>query len=436
MTIDKSLAMQTRAREHIPGGVQLLSKRPDQFSRGVWPGYFSKAKGIKVWDLDGNAYRDMSIGGIGATVLGYADDEVDDAVVTAIRHGVASSLNAPEEVELAELLCELHPWADQVRFARTGGESLAIAIRISRAYTGRDTVAFCGYHGWHDWYLAANLHADSGLDGHLLPGLEPNGVPRGLTGTALGFRYNRIDELKAIVSSHRNSLAAVILEPIRSDSPAEGFYEQLLSLAHDAGAVVIADEVSSGFRMITGGAHMALGLEPDMAVFSKALGNGYAIGAVVGRRKVMDAAQSTFISSTNWTERVGFAAALATIGKHRREQAGDHLMAIGRRVQEGWLRAAAAAGLQIQVGGIPPLSHFSLPPAMASVGKAYFVQEMLKRGFLASTSFYSMLAHSESDVDDYLAEVEEVFQVISDRRDKLQKDLEGEPAAQGFARLT
>ena len=185
----------------IPGGTQLLSKRPSLFLPGGWPSYFSKASGVEVTDLEGTTYVDMSMMGIGACVLGYADPDVDRAVKAAIDKGVASTLNAPEEVELARLLIDLHPWARMARYSRGGGEAMAMAVRIARAHTGRDKIAFCGYHGWADWYLAANLAEDAALDAHLLPGLEPRGVPRGLQGTALPFHYNQIDQLKAIVGT-------------------------------------------------------------------------------------------------------------------------------------------------------------------------------------------------------------------------------------------
>ncbi|MGB6918046.1 MAG: aminotransferase class III-fold pyridoxal phosphate-dependent enzyme, partial [Phycisphaerae bacterium] len=234
MDLERSLRMQARAQARIPGMTQLLSKRPDRFAPGVWPGYFSRARGVEVWDLDGNRYVDMSIGGVGATVLGYADPDVDAAVRAAIDAGTSSSLNCPEEVELADLLCELHPWAEKVRYARSGGEAMAIAVRIARACTRRDTVAFCGYHGWHDWYLAANLGTENALGEHLLPGLEPRGVPRGLTGTALPFRYNHPEELEAIVAAHAEDLAAIVLEPIRSAWPEPGFLEKVRQLADRA----------------------------------------------------------------------------------------------------------------------------------------------------------------------------------------------------------
>lgn len=440
MTIDLtlSLAMQARAGKRIPGMTQLLSKRPDLFSRGVWPGYYSKAKGCEVWDLDGNRYLDMSISGIGANVLGYADDDVDDAVVRALRNGVSSSLNCPEEVELAELLCQLHPWAAMARFARTGGEAMAMAVRIARTKTGRDTVAFCGYHGWHDWYLAANIGTENALGEHLLPGLNPNGVPKGLSGTALPFRYNRLDELKRIVETQGKDLAAIVMEPIRSAQPEPGFLSNVRQLADDCGAVLIVDEISAGLRLCSGGAHLTLGLDPDMAVFSKALGNGYAIAAILGKEDVLKVVQDTFISSTNWTERIGPVAALATLRKHERLDVGTHLVRQGLAVQAGWAAAAALHGIPCSVSGIPPLSHFSFQGDAGQVLKALFVQHMLDQGYLASTLFYPMLAHTDEHVVGYLQAVGESFRVLRQALDQgtTQAMLRGQPAAAGFARLT
>ena len=336
LNLKKSLALQEHAKDRIPGLSQLLSKRPDLYSYGVWPGYFSKAKGVEVWDLDGNRYIDMSIGGIGANVLGYADPDVDQAVWKAMSNGTNSSLNCPEEVELADLLCELHPWAEKVRYARTGGEAMTVAVRIARAFTGRDKIAFCGYHGWHDWYLAANLGTENALGEHLLPGLDPVGVPKALMGTALPFRYNQLKELQSILQSNKNETAAIVIEPIRNEPPIPGFFEGVRRFASETGAVLIVDEISAAFRMNTGGAHLVMGLEPDVAVFSKAIGNGYPMAAIIGKSTVMDAAQRSFISSTYWTERIGPVAALATIKKHRMHDVGKHLMKIGQAVQNGW----------------------------------------------------------------------------------------------------
>jgi glutamate-1-semialdehyde 2,1-aminomutase len=430
--------MQERAKLRIPGMTQLLSKRPDMFSMGVWPGYFSQAKGVEVWDLDGNRYIDMSIGGIGANVLGYADPDVDAAVIEAIRRGVSSSLNCPEEVELADLLCELHPWAEMVRYTRSGGEAMAVAVRIARAHTGRDKIAFCGYHGWHDWYLAANVGTENALGTHLLPGLEPLGVPAGLAGTALPFRYGNLEDLKSIVAATRGELAAIVMEPIRNERPSNDFLQGARQLANETGAVLVVDEISSGLRMNSGGAHLWLNLQPDIAVFSKALGNGYPIGAIIGKGAIMQAAQRSFISSTCWTERTGPAAALATLRKHRELQAGNHLAAVGDRIQAGWKMLLAKHRLSAHVRGIPPLSHFGFDHPLAQSLKALFVQLMLDRGFLASNSFYAMYAHQFEHVDAYLSAADTAFSVIAIALDRgeIEGRLEGKPSSVGFKRLT
>jgi glutamate-1-semialdehyde 2,1-aminomutase len=430
--------MQERAKQKIPGMTQLLSKRPDMFAPGVWPGYYQKAKGVEVWDLDDNRYIDMSISGIGANVLGYADPDVDTAVRSAIENGSSCSLNCPEEVELADLLCELHPWAEMVRFARTGGEAMAIAVRIARADTGRDKVAFCGYHGWHDWYLAANLGTENALGEHLLPGLSPKGVPKGLSDTAFPFRYNHLEELQQIIEKHGSEVAAIVMEPIRSDQPQPGFLEGVRALADEVGAVLIIDEISAGFRMNTGGMHLELGITPDMSVFSKAMGNGYPISAIIGKNEVMEAAQSTFISSTMWTERIGPVAALATIKKHRQFDVSQHLIRIGEQVQQGWKQCALNQGLKIHASGIPPLSHFTFEYENALKMKTLFVQLMLERGFLASTIFYAMFAHQPHHVEAYLSAVNDSFALILEAEQKgtLEKQLEGRLASSGFKRLT
>jgi glutamate-1-semialdehyde 2,1-aminomutase len=252
-----------RAKRVIPGGSMLLSKRSEMFLPDLWPSYFSKAKGCTVWDLDGNAYTDMSIMGIGTNILGYGHPEVDDAVRAVIDAGNVSTLNAPEEVYVAEKLVEIHPWADMARFARSGGEANAIAIRIARAASGRDKVAFCGYHGWHDWYLAANLGDEKTLAGHLLPGLEPRGVPQELRGSILPFNYNRYDELEALTSAH--DVGVIFMEVSRNRGPEPGFLEKIRKLATDKNAVLVFDECTSGFRKSFGGIHKLYGVEPDMA---------------------------------------------------------------------------------------------------------------------------------------------------------------------------
>lgn len=427
-----------KAKLRIPGGTQLLSKRPEMFLPDQWPSYYSRARGVDVWDLDGNKYIDMGYNGIGACILGAADPDVDEAVKKAIESGSMSTLNAPEEVELAELLCSLHPWADMVRYARTGGEAMAMAVRIARANTRRERVAFCGYHGWHDWYLSANLADDSALDGHLLPGLEPVGVPRGLLGTALPFRYNHNEELQAIVSKYRNELAAIVMEPIRDHEPKPGFLEEVRGIATEVKAILIFDEITAGFRLKTGGAHLLYGVEPDIAVFAKAISNGYPMAAIVGRAEVMQSAQDTFISSTYWTDRIGPVAAIATISKHERCNVFKHLIRVGTLVQRGWRNAAEKAGLGIEIEGIAPLSHFSFVAEHKKEADTLFTKLMLEKGFLASPAFYATFAHQDEHIENYLEAVCDVFRIIAEASEKnsLAEKIKGPIAHSGFRRLT
>jgi glutamate-1-semialdehyde 2,1-aminomutase len=434
----KGPALYKHAKTRIPGGTHLLSKRPEMFLPDRWPSYYANAKGVEVEDLDGNRYIDMTIMGMGACVLGYADAEVDAAVKRTIDNGVASSLNAPEEVALADLLCELHPWADKVRYARGGGEILSIAIRIARAATRRDKVAFCGYHGWTDWYLSANLGESDALDGHLLPGLDPAGVPRSLRETALPFRYNRLDELEAIVNANQGQIAAIVLEPGRDEPPQPGFLESVRRIATDIGAVLVFDEVTSGFRMTAGGMHLTMGVQPDLATFAKGIANGYAMAALVGRGHIMEAAQSTFISSTNWTERIGPTAALATITKFRRENVADHLIRVGTAVVAGWQKAGAAAGLDVHTSKIPALNHFRIAHRDEHAMQTLFSQLMLERGFLASSNFRPSFAHQPEHIEQYVAATTDVFAHLAEsaRAGTLEKQLKGPLQRRGFHRLT
>ncbi|MEJ1972440.1 MAG: aminotransferase class III-fold pyridoxal phosphate-dependent enzyme [Lacunisphaera sp.] len=308
-------ALWQRARAVISGGTGLLSKRAEQFDAIRWPSYFSRCSGCEIWDLNGRRYIDF-VGGVGAVLLGYADQDVTAAVRRRLSLGTYCSLLNPQEVELAETLLALHPWAGKVRYARGGGEAMAMSVRIARAATGRSGVAFCGYHGWHDWYLAANLGETDALNGHLLPGLEPRGVPRELRGTSVPFRYNDLASLEAALATLGGNLAAVVMEPMRSQLPQDDFIRKVAERCHAAGAVFVADEVTSGLRYGYPGALARLGIEPDLAVYAKAMSNGFPFGTVIGRDEIMQAADASFISSSYWTDGVGSAAALAVLEKN------------------------------------------------------------------------------------------------------------------------
>ncbi len=435
--IGKSLAHQRRAKDCIPGETQLLSKRANQFSEGIWPGYFSRAKGSTIWDLDDNAYLDMSIGGIGATILGYADEDVDAQVVAAIQTGVASSLNCPQEIELAEFICGLHPWSDMARLTRTGGEAMTVAVRLARASTQREKVIICGYHGWHDWYLAANLAEGDHLNGHLLPGLKPMGVPKSLAGSALTFPYNDLDALKTHLLDNSGQIAAIVMEPMRSDLPKPGFLEEIRRLADANDIVLIFDEVSSGFRFSNGGVHLQLGVDPDIAVFSKSIANGYAMAAVIGRAAVMRKAEDTFISSTCWTEKVGPVAALACMRKFIEKDVSAHLNNCGQIVKSAWLDSAKRFNLPIVVSGQNPICSFTFNADNFPALKALFVQIMMSQGILASNSYYAMFSHSTDQLARYRAAVEVAFKVIAEAIEAgdVEDKLKGAPSVPGFGRL-
>lgn len=424
-----------RAKRVIPGGNMLLSKRAEIFLPDQWPAYYSKAKGCKVWDLDGVEYTDMSIMGIGTNILGYSHPEVDEAVLNVVQSGNMSTFNCPEEVYLAEKLVELHPWADMVRFARSGGEANAIAIRIARAASGKDKVAVCGYHGWHDWYLSANLADDSSLDGHLLPGLDPKGVPRNLKNTVLSFNYNNFIELESLVQNHE--IGVIKMEVQRNEPPEDGFLEKIRKLATAKGIILIFDECTSGFRETLGGLHNKYEVYPDMAIFGKALGNGYAITGIIGRREIMDVAQSTFISSTFWTERVGPTAALKTLEVMRREQSWDQITNTGLKIREGWQQLADKQGIKISHWGLPSLTGFTINSDNALIYKTLITQEMLAKGYLAANSVYVSTEHTQEVLDGYFDVLDPLFALIKEceeGRDPVEL-LRGPVCHAGFKRL-
>jgi glutamate-1-semialdehyde aminotransferase len=425
-----------KAKTLIPGGTMLLSKRPEMFLPDHWPSYYSKAKGCEVWDLNGNRYVDMSIMGIGTNTLGYGHNEVDDAVRSVIDHGNMSTLNCPEEVWLAEKLIDLNPWAEMVRFARTGGEANAIAIRIARAATGKDNLAICGYHGWHDWYLSANLNKGDSLSNHLLPGLEPEGVPTNLKETVFPFRYNNFEELKRIVEDR--DIGVIKMEVVRNFQPQNNFLQKVRDLANQYNIVLIFDECTSGFRETYGGIYKKYGVEPDMVMYGKTIANGYALTAVVGKREIMEAAQNTFISSTFWTERIGPAAALKTLEVMKRLNSWDIITENGIKMREGLMKLAEESDLEITISGIPAITTYSFNSEENLKYKTLITQEMLKKGFLASTNFYASIEHNEEHFSQYFEALANIYEVINEcekGNKNISEILDGPVAHSGFNRL-
>ncbi len=426
-----------KAKQIIPGGNQLLSKRAEMFLPDQWPAYYSKAKGAYVWDLDGNRYLDMGRMAVGSCLLGYADPDVNKAVKAAVDRGSMATLNVPEEVELAEMLCKIHPWAHMARFARGGGEAVAIAVRIARAHTDKEIVAFCGYHGWQDWYLATNLKDKDGLNDHLLAGLEPKGVPQSLSGTILPFHYNHIEELEEIVKNAGGKLAAIVMEPVHNEEPKDNFLQKVRAIADKTGAVLIFDEVSIAWKLIYGGAHLLYKVTPDIAVFSKAMSNGFPMAAIIGKRDVMQAAQESFISSTYWTDSTGPAAAIATLKKMKKMNVPKKIHEAGMRVRKGWADAAKKHGLKVAVGGCVPYSSLTFLYENAPALKTLFTQEMLERGFLAAPEFNPSCAHTSAHIKTYLKTLDSVLAVLKEAidTDTVEKRLKGPIVHRRFARL-
>jgi glutamate-1-semialdehyde aminotransferase len=401
--------MWKRAKKVIPGGTMLFSKNPDLFLPSFWPAYFEKTKGCNIWDLEGKKYFDLSIMGVGTNILGYSRKEVDEEVRKIIDKGNMSTLNSKEEILLAEKLIEMHPWSQKVRFARTGGEAAAIAVRIARAATDRDKIAICGYHGWHDWYLSANLSSSNNLNTHLMRNLPIQGVQKNLRNSALVFEYNDFKKLKKIVSE--NKIAAVVMEVSRSNKPQEHFLEKVRKLTKDKNIVLIFDECTSGFRETFGGLHLKYKIEPDIATFGKALGNGYAVNAVIGTDSVMEYVNSTFISSTFWTERIGSAAGLKTLEIMSKIKSWEVITAMGKKIKKRWSALARAHDLKIRIKGLDALPGFDFEYNNLYY-KTFISQEFLKKNFLSSNIIYLSVSHDIKIIDKYFEILDTVFTKI------------------------
>lgn len=434
--LGKGQKLYKRAKVIIPGGTMLLSKRPEMFLPEKWPSYYKKSKGCKIWDLDNICYKDVSIMGIGTNILGYGNKLIDDQVNKVVRSGNMSTFNCPEEVELAEKLISIHPWAHMVRLARSGGEANSIAIRIARAFSGKDKVAICGYHGWHDWYLSANLNGQDDLNTHLLPGLSPNGVPKNLKGSTLTFKYNDFDGLKKLIYDNKD-LGTIKMEVMRNIKPENNFLKKVRDIAKENKIILIFDECTSGFRETFGGLHKKFNVEPDLAMFGKALGNGYAITAVIGKGEIMEAAQSTFISSTFWTERIGPSAAVKTLEVMEKKKSWNIITKKGKQTKKRWTGLAKKHDLSINITGIDAMPVFSITSKNWLKYKTYITQEMLKHGFLATNTIYFSTVHTDKILDEYFDILNEIFLKIKEFENgkSIDESLEQPVCHSGFNRL-
>jgi glutamate-1-semialdehyde 2,1-aminomutase len=426
------------AKTIIPGGSQLFGKRAELYAPGIWPSYYKKAKGCHIIDLNKKKYLDFTMVGTGTSVLGYANNYVNSAINKAVRDGSISTLNNKEEVELAETLINLHPGMGMVRYARSGGEILSIAIRIARAYTKRNRVAICGYHGWHDWYLSSNLKNPNRLANHLLPNLEAKGVPSSMFGLTMPFEFNKPKSLEDILKKDPNGFAAVILEPFRDNGPKEGYLDKVELISKKYGAVLIFDEITSGFRETLGGMYTRTKVVPDLVTFGKAISNGIPMAALVGKKNVMSAFSSTFISSTYWGDRTGPAAAIATIKFMKRNKVGMHILKTGNRLKKILYNASKKAKLKITISGMPSLLSYRLEVPDWPLALTFIIQEMLKRGFVTNDRIYANFSHNPLAVKKFKINITDVFNELSNQISSktLRKSVPNGVKTMGFNKIT
>ncbi|MBX3016175.1 MAG: aminotransferase class III-fold pyridoxal phosphate-dependent enzyme [Caldilineaceae bacterium] len=433
--VSRSLQLYQRAGELIPGWTQLISRRADQFANGVSPIYGQSAKGSRFIDVDENEYIDW-VNAVGAIILGHADEVVDEAVKEQISRGSLYTLNSPLEIELAEELCDTLPSAEMVRYTKGGGEACAVAARIARGTTGRDKILICGYHGWHDWYQAANFGVDPESGEYPFAGIEPIGVPKGLAGSVLPFTYGNLEMLEALLVQYQGEVAAIMMEPARSELPPAGYLEGVQALARQHGVLLIFDEVSCGWRLSRGGIQKVVGVTPDITVVAKAMSNGYPMGAVVGSRAAMEPAGRMFISSSYWSDNLGLVASLTTIRELKRRDSERRFQEIGERLRTALNGAIADAGLQGKCAGLSSNPYIALDLPKGIDGRkvsTLFIQEMARRGVHTYMSFKATLAHTAEDIQQTATAATEAFKVIKGGLDQgnldslLVADLKKEP---------
>ncbi len=434
--MNKGQKLLKKAKKIIPGGNQLLSKRSELFLPGLWPTYYKKAKGCKVWDLNDKVYYDFAGMGVTSCVLGYSNDSLNKALIDGLKKGSMCTLNATEEVDLANELLTIHKWSGMAKFCKSGGEACMVAIRIARAYTNKNNIAFCGYHGWHDWYLATNMNNSKNLDKQLLPGLKTRGVSKSFKNSIKPFLYNDIESLKKIFKKKNNDIGIIIMEPMRGVKPSQNFLRQVKSIAKKNKAILIFDEITSGFKDNYGGLHLKLKVNPDIAIFGKSIGNGYPISAIIGKRKIMQVAQETFISSTMWTDRLGFIAAKETLSMLKKLKINKRISNYGNRIKKGWMSIAKKNHIQISISGQDsiPYLKFDYPNSLEIL--TYFTQEMLKKGFLAGGQVATSYSYNNRIINKYLLEVDKVFAKIQDCLKRGKFPLKGQIKHSTFKRLT
>lgn len=423
------------ANSLITTGGMLLSKKPTRFLKGVWPTYFSKAKGSFIWDLSGKKYLDFSLMGIGTNILGYSHKKINSSIKKTIENSNVSTLNSYEEVILSKKLLSLHTWAESCFFAKTGGESSAIAIRIARSFVKKNKVAICGYHGWHDWYLSANLENKNNLNQIHLSGLGSEGIPNELSGLTLPFKYNDINSFKNLIKKN-SDIGIVFMEVQRNNPPKNNFLKKIRKITQENNIILIFDECTSGFREVLGGLHLKYKVFPDICIFGKAIANGIPLTAIIGKRFVMNFAKLSFISSTFWTDRIGFSAALATIKEMEKIKSWKEITRLGKKIKSFWLKTSKKYNFPIIIYGLDAMPSFDFVSVKNNYYKAYLTQEMLKYNVLATNTVYCSITHKKY-MNKYFFLFNKIFSEIKkiDDENSILKFLKYPIANQGFQRL-
>ena len=423
-SLARSLELKAKAGKLIPSYTQTFSKGPTQFVQGVAPVFLARGEGCHVWDVDGNEYIDYPMA-LGPVILGYNYPAVTEAVTRQIQDGTIFSLSHPLEVEVAEILVDVIPCAEMVRYGKNGSDATSGAVRLARAYTGRDIIACCGYHGWQDWYIGTTT--------------RDKGVPQAVRDLTVPFEFNNLASLERIFAEHPGQVAAVIMEPVGTVEPQVGFLEKVRQLTAREGALLVFDEIITGFRLALGGAQEYYGVTPDIACCGKAMANGYPLAAIVGRREVMQLFDEIFFSFTFGGEVLSLAAAKATIGEMRKKKVISHLWEVGRRLRDGYNVLANEFGLasNTECVGLPPRTTTAFTDESGEVSlelKSLFQQECLKRGVLFSGGHNVSYSHTHADIDQTLRVYRTAMEIcaVATKEGDVRQRLEGEPVQPVF----
>ena len=393
-----------RAEKTIPLGSQTFSKSRIQYPEGQAPLFLSYGQGGRVWDVDGNEYVDL-VSGLLPVTLGYRDPDVDLAIRRQLDNGISFSLATELEAELAERMVDIVPCAEMVRFGKNGSDATSAAVRLARAFTGRDRLAVCGYHGWRDWYIGTTT--------------RDKGVPGAVAELSHSFPYNDLEALDQLLASHPGEFAAVVMEPMNVTEPGPGYLEGVRDLVHSHGALLVFDEIITGFRFALGGAQELFGVAPDLACFGKGMANGMPVSAVLGRADVMGEMEEIFFSATFGGETLSLAAAVTGIDKMRREPVIETLWSTGQRLAEGARAAAKSHGLEdvVEFAGMSPWMFVVFkdrPNASKESLKTLFIREMIRGGVLVLHSHNVCYAHDAADVEHVLSAYDKTFATIAE----------------------